>query len=260
MAKASNTVTWFPHIATASGSATLSILQKRFHNDGYAGWFKLLETLCMTENHTLNVSDEIRQEYLADRLGVKVDNLIPFCDLLASLDAIDKELWGYRIIWCQNLVDNIVGVYADRRRVPPQRPTPNLQPSTANIQEDTPDLRTNTAESDVNKGSQTESVVPQPKDTLDLPEWIDKDAWNGYLEMRKKIKKPATVRAMKMVINSLEQLRGQGQDPNKVLDQSTLKNWTDVYELKNDYKPSGNGKHPDTLPTGEELRKSYEER
>ena len=74
-------------------------------------------------------------------------------------------------------------------------------------------------------------------DVFTLPDWISTHppllaAWNAYLEMRKKIRKPATARAMIMACNKLENLRDQGQLPVAVLNQSVLKCWTDVYPLK----------------------------
>lgn len=65
-----------------------------------------------------------------------------------------------------------------------------------------------------------------------LPDWIPSDSWDGYVEMRGKVRKPMTDRARAMVVAELARLRDGGQDVGKVLDQSTLKNWTDVYEVK----------------------------
>jgi hypothetical protein len=63
-----------------------------------------------------------------------------------------------------------------------------------------------------------------------LPEWIDPEAWEGFCEMRKAMKKiPFTDRAQKMVLKSLYDLRAAGHDPNASLDQSTLMGWRDVF-------------------------------
>lgn len=132
--KLRNTVEYFPHYASASQGATLNILQKRYGNDGYAGWFKLLETLASTENHTIICQDAMHQEFLADRLCLKGDDLLSFLDLLASMEAIDAELWGNKIIWCQHLVDNLSDVYTNRRRESPTRPTTDLQEPTPHLQ------------------------------------------------------------------------------------------------------------------------------
>jgi hypothetical protein len=72
-------------------------------------------------------------------------------------------------------------------------------------------------------------------ETLQLPEWINKESWQAFEAMRKKIKKPMSLRAAKMIIRSLENLRHDGDDPNLVLDQSELNSWQDVYPLKPDW-------------------------
>lgn len=65
-----------------------------------------------------------------------------------------------------------------------------------------------------------------------LPAWIDRDAWNGYVDMRKAIKKPMTPRAELVVLKTLFQMRAAGHDPNEALDQSSVHNWIDVYVPK----------------------------
>lgn len=72
-----------------------------------------------------------------------------------------------------------------------------------------------------------------------VPEWIDREAWDGFVEMRKSIKKPmTTARAMNRLINRLQMLRDKGHDPNECLDQSTFHNWQDVYPLKAEVIPN----------------------
>lgn len=65
-----------------------------------------------------------------------------------------------------------------------------------------------------------------------IPDWIPADAWAGYVEMRKKIKKPMTDRAAELRIKDLEAFRAAGHDLAVILDQSTANNWTDLYEPK----------------------------
>jgi uncharacterized protein YdaU (DUF1376 family) len=65
-----------------------------------------------------------------------------------------------------------------------------------------------------------------------IPDWIPTDPWNAFLEMRIAQKKPPTKRAISLLIGKLERLRSSGHDPGAVLDQSTLRNWTDIYEIK----------------------------
>ena len=65
-----------------------------------------------------------------------------------------------------------------------------------------------------------------------LPAFIDKEAWQGFCDMRKAIKKPMTSRAEVLVLKTLYAFKAAGHDPNAALDQSTLCNWQDVYEPK----------------------------
>ena len=74
---------------------------------------------------------------------------------------------------------------------------------------------------------------------LVLPDWISQDSWDGFVEMRKKIKKPLTDRACNGIINKLDKFGKQNADA--ILDQSTENCWQTVYELKNQQQTqSGN--------------------
>ena len=73
------------------------------------------------------------------------------------------------------------------------------------------------------------------KELFELPEWMPKEAWDGYVEMRQKIKKPMTVRAMKMAFRRLEELGKQGWEPGMVLDQSTFMCWQGLFPVKGDF-------------------------
>lgn len=65
-----------------------------------------------------------------------------------------------------------------------------------------------------------------------LPNWIPLEAWNGWVEMRKRIKKPMTERAEELRIKDLAAFHAAGEDVGAILDQSTANNWTDLYPLK----------------------------
>ena len=65
-------------------------------------------------------------------------------------------------------------------------------------------------------------------------------AFVDYLEMRKKIRKPASDRAIELVKKKLSRLSdGNDELAIDILNQSVLNSWQDVYPLKGDYKRSG---------------------
>lgn len=72
-----------------------------------------------------------------------------------------------------------------------------------------------------------------------LPEWVSIEAWDGYLEMRKTIKKPLTERGKKLALGKLNDLRRQGFDPSMVLDQSTFMSWQGLFPIKGERDGDG---------------------
>lgn len=60
-----------------------------------------------------------------------------------------------------------------------------------------------------------------------------KEIWPFYLEMRKLIKKPATINAQESIIQKLEKLApGRPEDQVKIVQQSIDNSWQGVFELK----------------------------
>lgn len=78
-----------------------------------------------------------------------------------------------------------------------------------------------------------------PRGRVDVPEALMEN-WNGFCEMRKKIKKPLTDRAAKMILNELERLApGDNHTKGLILDQSVKRCWQDVYPLKGEKSAGG---------------------
>ena len=73
------------------------------------------------------------------------------------------------------------------------------------------------------------------KKLMDLPSWIDPETWDAFLEMRKFIKKPATIRAQGMIIKKLSEWQAHA---NAILEQSIRNSWQDVFPLKDPPKPT----------------------
>lgn len=69
------------------------------------------------------------------------------------------------------------------------------------------------------------------------------EAFNGFSEMRKTIKKPLTSRAINLLKNKLNELSEDPIIQAKILDQSTVKCWRGVFPLKNDFV--GDGRQPE---------------
>ena len=70
---------------------------------------------------------------------------------------------------------------------------------------------------------------------LTLPDWMSGDvldAWNSWLDMRKKKKYVLTARAFKSCVKELDLFRKQGMDVVKVIDNADAGNWKKFYPVK----------------------------
>jgi len=95
----------------------------------------------------------------------------------------------------------------------------------------------------------------QKKAKFILPDWIDKDTWGAFLEMRKKKRAVPTERAKQLLVKELGKLRGEGNDPNEVLNQSIMRNYTGVFPLKGG-RGVGTYQYGNREPSAERYRQS----
>lgn len=82
---------------------------------------------------------------------------------------------------------------------------------------------------------------------VEVPDWVPAEAWGAFLEMRRANRKAPTARAAALLIAQLDRWRGEGHDPAAILNQSTMNNWTGLYEPKDNKFTF--------LPTPAEVRK-----
>lgn len=118
--QAKYTVDFFPH--DCFHRMTLFIVEQKYGNDGFALWFKLLETLGASKGHFLDLNKENNVQFLSSKSHLTQQLCFEILECLADLDAIDKTLWGHKIIWSQNFVDRLSKVYSDRRCPLPPKP------------------------------------------------------------------------------------------------------------------------------------------
>lgn len=73
-------------------------------------------------------------------------------------------------------------------------------------------------------------ATPRPAGAT-LPDWIDPEAWQGFVDMRKKLRAPMTDHAVGLIIKKLATMKAAGQDPAAVLNQSTERGWKGIFEV-----------------------------
>lgn len=69
------------------------------------------------------------------------------------------------------------------------------------------------------------------KDDFVFPDWLPLETWDAFIKMRKRIKKPPTDFAVKLLIKKLDGFRANGQDVQAILERSITSSWQDLYEI-----------------------------
>jgi len=69
------------------------------------------------------------------------------------------------------------------------------------------------------------------KEAFALPDFIKKEKWDGFIEMRMKIKKPPTDNAKNQLVAKLTKFRDDGEDIDAIIDQAILKCWLDFFPV-----------------------------
>jgi hypothetical protein len=84
------------------------------------------------------------------------------------------------------------------------------------------------------------------KDIIDpLPDWLPPTVWDGFREARKKLKKPMTAGAEKLLIAKLAGMKERGHDPVAVVEESVMRGWQGLFEPKDPpKKPTPKGPPP----------------
>ena len=118
------TVDYFPHDTDASDRRTLTIIQNKFGNDGFALWFKLLQLLGKSNGHYYCFKDPGDWEFLLAKTHISDPEIARnILETLATLDAIDKKLFSeHQVIWSQGFVDRLKSVYVKRNEPLPIKP------------------------------------------------------------------------------------------------------------------------------------------
>jgi hypothetical protein len=109
-----------------------------------------------------------------------------------------------------------------------------------------PLLKVLTSEPSTNKQQNLKAFI--------LPEWVPKELWDGFDEMRRKMpsKSSWTDYARRLTIKNLEKLAAQGEDIQACLEQSIQRGYRGVFPVKQN-GGNGNGNNGNGRLSGNEL-------
>lgn len=114
-----NNVDYFPHNVT-HGKKMLYI-EKKYRNDGYATWFKLLEALGETNFHYLDIREDLTLMFLTDKCNVTAELLMEIIGDLVRMEEFNKELFEVGILYSDKFIDSVADAYKKRVTKTPAR-------------------------------------------------------------------------------------------------------------------------------------------
>ena len=86
------------------------------------------------------------------------------------------------------------------------------------------------------------STMGSPPADIPIPDMIPKKDWDDFVDMRKSMKKPLTLRAKEILIKKLTDWFAKGHSPSEILQNSVANNWQGLFEPKTSTKGNYNGK------------------
>jgi len=124
---------------------------------------------------------------------------------------------------------------------PPSSDGGNEQTITENTQVNTTEITNNPSLSGFSLSGESNNKSKKHIRVLskELPAWLPIDEWNGWLDMRKKMRKPATDIAKEDALAKLNQLRLEGESMVEVIRYAISRNWLSFWGIKS----NGNGFH-----------------
>lgn len=245
---------WFKHHTDALDDPFIHDLMDEFSHLGYAVWFGLIEIIAKENGSELTGSITISPAFLGRKLRTtptKVRQVLDFCQTNARLSSdLSGKKWEIHFPKIAKIKDNY---------------TKDLQESCKKLSiEKEKEKEKKKKKKDLkNTYGEFENVNLTPVEhQTNIPEWMPSEAWNGFIEMRKKSKTPFTERAIKLTISELERLKGEGQDVCAVLNQSVTNGWKGVFPIKQGAKapPSQMDKTISALERAREIVEGREDK
>jgi hypothetical protein len=97
----------------------MEMIQRKYGNDGYAVWFKILEEIGSAHLHALNLSDEIQIELYASRCLVSTDVFMQIIGDLIRWGEFNQTAWETRrVLYSEKFIESVEVVYRNRQGKP----------------------------------------------------------------------------------------------------------------------------------------------
>lgn len=221
-------VDYFPHYM--SHGAKMKYLENKYGNDGYAVWYKIIERLAHSENHYVDLNDDIQVTFLSDFCKVEEEVLLEIIEFLVKAKWLHKGLWEKRVLFSSEFLGSIQDAYERRKNDCIKQEAIELM------------YHINTQESDISEPvkPQSKGEYSKPNETKEEKERVYfqneklNDAFTKWLKMCKEVGKDypeSAIEAMQMKLNTSNQALA-------IVKQSLEKGWKTLHPIENKQKGS----------------------
>ena len=94
--------------------------------------------------------------------------------------------------------------------------------------------------------NQPTSTPKTPQAAFVPPPWVPAEPWADFEAMRKQQRKPLSDAGKRLAVKALDALRQKGQDPQLVLEQSVMRCWLGLFEVKPEFRSTHGGRNDRT--------------
>tara|TARA_B100001971_G_scaffold147432_1_gene136452 strand:- start:15 stop:797 length:783 start_codon:yes stop_codon:yes gene_type:complete len=115
-----NTVEYFSHFVIES--KVVKILEHRFGDKGYAGYYRLKELIAGTKMHRPEFNSIHDKYWTLEKTRLTEDEFVEMVELLIEMGEIDRELWEEeKVIWMEDFIQTMKPVYYNRGKPLPTK-------------------------------------------------------------------------------------------------------------------------------------------
>lgn len=162
---------------------------------------------------------------------------------LISIQKI-KRKYHYNFLFLDSIPEpQFLCSKSDSGTTVPKIPEPQFQNSGTTV----PPINTDQLNRSVKKETKPKKLVSPP---LVLPDWLEKELWESFVQFRKDIKAPMKDKAKKLNLDRLIKFKQQGYDIEEIINTTIMNGWKSFYPPKQDFNQQSSFNHskPDVRP------------
>jgi len=235
---------YFPHDCDLSNDEKVETIEMLYGNDGYAIFLKLLERIYRNGGELI-ISDAETIEILAKKCNVTLKRFSEIVTHLVKFGLFSSEKYENKILTSNGIMKR-TKIVTDKRFAMQEKYLKKVSDAETHQK-----LIRNSSETPQSKEKESKEKERKEKYSTEKERKEEKPfvfsflsscsnkfktTWNQYLEMRQKIRKPATERAKELILAKLNKLSSDEDIQVKILEQSIENSWQGVFELRQQKK------------------------